>query len=338
MAAIGLPGWLALYFSLAVAGTWWVRRYAVRRALYDQPGERRSHAVPTPRGGGLSIVVAMLVALAWLAARHPDERGLLSAAAAGLLLVAGAGWADDHRPRSPWLRLGAHAVAALLLSAAFWSTGHGPWPALLALLAVPVLVNIWNFMDGIDGLAASQAAIAAAGYAVFGGDSPVSALSWALAAACCGFLPFNFPRAGIFLGDVGSGALGYLLAFLLAWLATGSGPSIPAWLPLLLPLSAFLIDASLTLARRIVRGERWWTGHVQHAYQGLARGIGRHWPVTAGYAAWTLVATILFVAMAGWGTAIKIAIPAACAVLGCMAWRVVQTSAIAGNRPQESPK
>jgi UDP-N-acetylmuramyl pentapeptide phosphotransferase/UDP-N-acetylglucosamine-1-phosphate transferase len=164
-----------------------------------------------------------------------------------------------------------------------------------------VLVNVWNFMDGIDGLAASQAILVAAGWAWLAWPGPPAWLLLALAAAGLGFLPFNLPRARIFLGDVGSGALGYLLAVGLLWLPAGAlaWPWL-AWLP----LSAFLVDAALTLASRILRGEQWWAPHLQHAYQRWTIRIDRHATVTFAYALWTAcaVATMVLARDTGTGT------------------------------------
>jgi len=160
-----------------------------------------------------------------------------------------------------------------------------------------VLVNVWNFMDGIDGLATSQAAIVAAGLALLLGTGPWGWLAAGLVAACLGFLPFNFPKARIFLGDVGSGALGYLLAALLA-LAYATSP-VP-WPILLLPAAAFLVDAGFTLTMRMLRGEHWWTPHVTHAYQAWARREAGHVRVSMAYAAFTLVGVILMLAGISW--------------------------------------
>lgn len=275
--------WLALHFCIGFAGTWLARRYAWRRNLLDQPGERRSHVVATPRGGGIAIVASWLVALAIVVGRSPELAAPLAATGAGLLLVAAIGWVDDHRPLSPWWRLGVHALAAGSLAWAVLAVGGSPVQAVAAFLAALVLVNVWNFMDGIDGLAASQALLAAAGYAALAGGGAVAWLAMALAAGTAGFLPFNLPAARIFLGDVGSGALGYGIAVLLVatWLQEEGGTH--PWL-LLLPISVFLVDASLTLAGRMLRRERWWEPHVQHAYQSWTRGIGRHGPVTSAYA------------------------------------------------------
>lgn len=289
-----ISGWLALHVLIGAAGTWLARRYALHRRLLDQPGERRSHAAPTPRGGGIAIALALLLASGWLLSRFPAAAPMLATFALGLALVAAVGWLDDHRPLSPWLRLGAHALASMLFAAGTWAVSDSLWLAGIAFIAPLVLTNVWNFMDGIDGLAASQAAIVAAGFACLATGAWMW-LALALAAACCGFLPFNVVlRARIFLGDVGSGALG----FAIGGLSTAAIMADKSTWPLaLLPLSAFLVDAGLTLLRRVRRGERWWTPHVQHAYQTWSRRLRRHLPVTLAYAAWTGLAMLLALAL-----------------------------------------
>ena len=283
-----LAAWLVVNIAIATIGTWLARRYALRRQLVDQPGERRSHQRPTPRGGGIGIVASLLLSLAWLAARQPAHASMLLCTAFGVLLVAGIGWVDDHRPLSPWPRLLVQAIAALMLAWGIHAEGGDAAAILLALAAAMVLTNVWNFMDGIDGLAASQAALAAAAYGLLAGQGVVAWVAFGLAAACVGFLPFNLPQARIFLGDVGSGTLGYALAVLVAWLSLDGGGA-PL---LLLPLSAFLIDASLTLARRAAAGQRWWLPHTEHAYQHWARRARGHGRVTLAYAGWTLLACL----------------------------------------------
>ena len=137
MELAGVPAWwLAVHFALAAAGTWLARRYALRRALIDHPGERRSHGSPTPRGGGLGIALVLLLALALLAWMVPAQRVLLLAAAAGLALVAGIGWADDHRPLPALPRLLVHALASLLLAGALLWHGAPGWVALVASASV----------------------------------------------------------------------------------------------------------------------------------------------------------------------------------------------------------
>jgi UDP-N-acetylmuramyl pentapeptide phosphotransferase/UDP-N-acetylglucosamine-1-phosphate transferase len=184
-----------------------------------------------------------------------------------------------------------HAVAATVLAIGLWLGGSDLAVAGTAGLLCMVLVNVWNFMDGIDGIAATQAAIVALAFGFAAGTVTAVLLALALFAAICGFLPFNLPKARIFLGDVGSGALGYALA----WLAALAMASLPErlWLLLLLPLSAFLLDAGLTLSSRVVRGERWWLPHVEHVYQRWARRTGSHPKVTVAYALWTVLAVIL---------------------------------------------
>ncbi|MFC5568876.1 glycosyltransferase family 4 protein [Lysobacter yangpyeongensis] len=305
--------WLLLYFVIGLAGTWVARRYAIRRELIDHPGERRSHDMPTPRGGGISIVLALLIAACVIGWRDPRHIVLVAAFVAGLLLVSGVGLLDDHRPLSPWLRLGVQALASMLVALAAAGTWGSVPLALLAFVATMALTNIWNFMDGINGLAVSQAALVALGLAFV--SASWGWLALALVAACLGFLPFNFPRARIFLGDVGSGALGFALAVLLV-IAT-AGASFPPVL-LLMPLAAFVVDSSLTLARRMLRGERWWMPHAQHAYQRWAAGAGTHTIVTLVYAGWTAI---------GWLCVWWLTRAPALATVGCASWLALSVAA-----------
>lgn len=288
------PQWLwpcCIAFAVSVLGTRWAIRYAHRQDLLDHPGERRSHHSPTPRGGGIGIVLATLGCCVWLSRMDAFIWGW---AATGLALIAIAGWWDDHRNLPVWPRLAMHVLAGGLLAIALYAHS-GSWQiSALAIVLVPVLVNVWNFMDGIDGLAASQAALC--GLALAGATSG-SAQGFALvvAATCLGFLPFNLPQANIFLGDVGSGALGYLMALLV--LACLPAYPVTLWPLLLMPLGAMLVDAGMTLGCRMWRGERWWQPHVQHLYQRFARRAGHGW-VTAAYAGWTALAIgIMLVAL-----------------------------------------
>ena len=286
---MSLAAWLALHAGVSALATWLALVYARRRKLFDAPGERRSHAVATPRGGGIGITVALLAGSLLLGGAGALPVVVVGCFALGLVLVAGIGWIDDHRPLSPGLRLLVQCLAGLLLA---WGLhahdGRWGW-ALLAFALVPVLVNVWNFMDGINGLASSQALLAALAIAWLVPAVALPAL--ALAGACAAFLPFNFPRARIFLGDVGSGTLGYALAALVAAAAPELG--LPRAALLLLPLSAFLVDASLTLGWRILAGERWWQPHVSHVYQRWVRTGRSHAFVTGVYAMFSIGAVIL---------------------------------------------
>lgn len=314
----GSIAWFALFAALGAAGTWAARAYAQQRRLLDEPGERRSHRVATPRGGGIAIALAFLIAIAAMIVRQPREIVLLVCAGFGFLMVAGIGWIDDHRPLSPWSRLVVHAVAAGWLAVGFYLSGSGAGVALVVFALCLVLVNIWNFMDGIDGLAATQAVLVAAAFAWLAGSALAVHLGLALIAATLGFLPFNFPRAKIFLGDVGSGALGFALA-LMAGLSLDAIP-VEAWPLALLPLSAFVLDAGFTLLTRMLRGERWWTPHVEHAYQRWSRRAGSHVPVTTGYAVWTLLACAGAIWLGGEGQRGISMLVSAWLILGCGFW------------------
>lgn len=311
-------------FTLSCFATAWARAHARNRGLVDLPGERRSHDRPTPRGGGIGIALVGLCTCAWLAWIGGSGWAW---AGAGLALVVGPGWWDDHHPLPAWPRLFAHAGAGACLAAGALQLGAPVATAAAAFLLVPALVNVWNFIDGIDGLAASQALLVALGSA-WVMDGAGRTLALAVAAACCGFLPFNLPKARIFLGDVGSGALGYLLAALVV-IGPSSRP-LGGWPVLLLPLASCLVDAGLTLARRVLRGERWWQPHVQHLYQQLARRHG-HPPVTLAYAGWTAMSIgimlVLWRASAVWAWIAS----AAFWGLSMVAWQLLQRRLENGN-------
>ena len=286
--------WLtvALLASFAASAllTALARRYALGRQLLDQPGERRSHVVATPRGGGIAIVLSQLLALVGIGLAFPAVAGTLAVFAAGLSLVAGIGWWDDHKPLPALPRLLVHVLAALLLGALVWYWTADAFKAVFTVLLAAGLVNVWNFMDGINGLAASQAILVAVACALLL-PAPLAPLPLLLAAAVAGFLPFNFPRARIFMGDVGSGALGYLVAGMVALGLVGAADI--GWMTWLVPLTAFGIDAGLTLSVRILNGERWMQAHKQHLYQRYVERGASHAAVTGFYALFTLLAVIL---------------------------------------------
>jgi UDP-N-acetylmuramyl pentapeptide phosphotransferase/UDP-N-acetylglucosamine-1-phosphate transferase len=275
----------ACLVSLAIAGFW--RAFALRRQWLDLPDDRRLHTRPTPRGGGVAIALVLLAASPWLG----QGAGLF---ALGLAVTAGAGLADDLRPLSPVWKLLLQALGAVPLALAWplLPAVFGGLPSILAAWClVVVLVNFWNFMDGSNGLAASQALLVGVALAMLAGMvAAPGLLGLLLAAACLGFLPYNLPRARLFLGDVGSHALGYCVAAL-GLMALAQGVATP-WQLLLLP-SAFLIDAGLTLLSRLVRRQRIWRAHREHLYQRAISHGASHTAVCAAYAAWTGLATVL---------------------------------------------
>lgn len=313
-AALCVAAFLAAFALTALA-----RRYALSRQLVDVPGERRSHTVATPRGGGIAIVAVVLPVMVWLGVSGRVAPSISLLGACGLALVAAIGWIDDHRPLSPWVRLLVHIVAAVLLAGgASWAGQPFWWTAIVFAFALG-LVNVWNFMDGIDGLASTQLILVASGFLLLGLGDARALLACVIAAACLGFLPFNFPRARIFLGDVGSGALGYLVACLIALAPVHTPGASVVWL---LPFSAFLIDAALTLLARIIRGERWWTPHVQHMYQRCVQAGHTHAVVTGGYALWTLLSILAAIWMAGASQPVIIGVFATWYLLGVTIWLI----------------
>lgn len=265
--------------------------YADRRALLDVPNERSSHSAPTPRGGGLAIAVVFVVGALLLALLGRPEGAAALVLAAGSALVAAVGWIDDRNGVSARARFAVHVAAVAILIAGTASLGPLKMPGfpdlhwiqfIGAAFALVWLVNLFNFMDGIDGLAGAEAAFVAAGLVaclVLNGQHGAGATTCAalLAGASLGFLAWNWPPARIFMGDVGSGFLGFTLGgvALLAHRETG----LNLWVPTIL-LAVFVTDATLTLVRRIVRGERWYAAHRSHAYQWLSRKYGAHRPVT----------------------------------------------------------
>jgi len=288
----------------SAALTAWSIRYAHRRALIDHPGQRRSHRVPTPRGGGIGIVATVLAGLLVAAATGTAASTPVLAVAAAIALVGAVGWIDDHGGLAARWRFAAHLLAALSLFAPavlpqpsdFFGAidVRDTWPLLavaatFACLLVVWSINLHNFMDGIDGLLAMQAifvfVVAAAAFLAAGrGAAGIGAL--ACMGATAGFLPFNFPRARIFMGDVGSGVLGLLVGIaVLGLLATPRiAPATGA-----IACSAFVADATCTLLSRMLRGRRWYSAHREHLYQWLVRSGFSHARVVALYTGWNVL-------------------------------------------------
>lgn len=304
--------------ALAFVGARLVRIYALRQNLLDIPNARSSHEVPTPRGGGLAIVAAFFIGLFAAAALGLVERDLLFALAGGGVLVAAAGFADDHGGLSVRLRLALHFAAAIW--AVIWLGG---WPELdlgfatlawgaggyvIGAVGLVWLLNLYNFMDGIDGIAGSEAVFVALAGALFvtnAGGSPLVPVL--LAASAFGFLCLNWPPAHIFMGDVGSGFLGFVLGVVALHAVT---TQLTAPWPWLILIGVFALDAALTLFRRAIRKEQWWTAHRTHAYQRAARKYGAHRPVVVGVLAvdclWLLPCAIAAALFPQWAIAIAL--------------------------------
>jgi UDP-N-acetylmuramyl pentapeptide phosphotransferase/UDP-N-acetylglucosamine-1-phosphate transferase len=251
-----------------------------RRNFLDVPNDRSSHTAPTPRGAGIALIGTVLLAwsIQYITGRaSPAILGILS----GTGLLAVVCLIDDLRGLSPATRLVAQSVVVAIGLYVLPATGNAQlWFGPAAYFAAVGLlwiwwVNLFNFMDGIDGLAGSEAAAIGGGLLIFsalgnGVDPVVALLAATVLGAALGFLVWNWAPARIFLGDVGSAPLGYLTGYLLIGLAVRGHWKVALILPLY-----FLADATVTLLRRLLRGERIWEAHRQHFYQqAVRRGLG----------------------------------------------------------------
>ncbi|UXY54479.1 MraY family glycosyltransferase [Pseudomonas tohonis] len=283
-----------IFFLLLALGsfllTGGVRRYALSRSLVDIPNERSSHHLPTPRGGGVSIVFCFLVSIFFLLCWEMIEWRIFLAFIGASTGVALLGFLDDHGHIAARWRLIAHFIAAAW--AIYWLNGLPPirildvevvlgwWGYLLAAVYIVWMLNLYNFMDGIDGLASIEAICTCGGGALLYwlvGMSEFSVLPLCVAFSVAGFLIWNFPPARIFMGDAGSGFLGItvgLLALQALWL------DIHFFWGWMILLGVFISDATFTLVRRTVNGEKPYEAHRSHAYQYASRLYGRHLPVT----------------------------------------------------------
>lgn len=270
---------------LAMVLTWYSLRRAPAVGMLDIPNQRSSHSVPTPRGGGIAIVVTVLVAVLVFWCRGRLDYWVAITWLLGGGAVALVGWLDDSRSLSPLVRLIVHLGASIFAVYALdgASSLHAELPAcplwlcfVLLVLTTGWMLNLFNFMDGIDGIAGSEAIfVFGAGILLLGGALPEGErwLACVLVGACVGFLIFNWPPARIFMGDVGSGFLGYVIAIMAMSVARNEPAHLMVWLVL---SGVFVMDATLTLLRRLARGEKPYEGHRTHAYQWLSRRWSSH--------------------------------------------------------------
>ena len=279
------PAFLAAA-AASFGGTRLVLNELQRRAILDRPNQRSSHDRPIPRGGGIAVMAVILICWVAPALASPVTAALLTGACALAILS----WLDDLRSLGIAIRLGAQFVAAgagLIFLHGEGLLLQGLVPEWLDRAVTLVLwvwfVNLFNFMDGIDGIAAVETVIIAAGLALLGLAAPALApdlwLALSLAAAALGFLRWNWQPAKVFLGDVGSIPLGFLLGGLLILSAMkGAWPTA-----LILPLY-FLADATLTLFRRALKREPVWQAHRQHCYQQAVQSGKSHAAVSIAVA------------------------------------------------------
>ena len=282
--------WNIIWFLLSVVLTYAVRKYALKRAILDIPNHRSSHKVPTPRGGGVGFVVIFYLALWVLWMQHlVNTTGCL--ALLGGVAIAVIGYIDDRIGVRSALRALVHVLAAIwgvvwLGGALHFDFGAFVLPLgwlgfVVAVFVTVWLVNLYNFMDGIDGIAASEAVFVAlaAGGVLYYVHSNLMYLCFMLAAVMFGFLVWNWPPAKIFMGDIGSGFLGYIFAMLMWMTNQQHSLSIPFWVIL---LALFLCDATYTLIRRVCQRKKWYEAHREHVYQRLVQNGFKHWQVTSG--------------------------------------------------------
>jgi Fuc2NAc and GlcNAc transferase len=260
-------------FILSLALTYAIRGYARRQAILDMPNERSSHSIPTPRGGGLAIVIVFYIGLFYFEKSLDNELFYALLCAIPIAIIS---LIDDIYILSSKIRFFIQSVSAGM---ALYLLGevtfidfilfelHGWWLNIIAFFSIVWLTNLYNFLDGIDGYAGSEAVLVGLGLFLFFHNP----LGLVIVAACLGFLLFNWHQASIFMGDIGSATLGFLFAVFVFY-DTSHG-NIYVWLIL---LSLFWFDATLTLIRRYRNGEPLTQAHRKHAYQRLVQSGWRH--------------------------------------------------------------
>jgi len=275
---------LVLAFLLAWVGSRWMLSDRNRLVILDHPNERSLHARPVPRSGGIAILLATAAGWGWLLATR-DMPVPLPWMIAAAVAVAAVSLLDDLYALPVRVRLPVHVLAAVLIltggMALPWAWGG--W--IIGLSCVVWMLNLYNFMDGMDGFAGGMSV---AGFGFLGlagwltGMETYALYCWIISASALGFLLFNFPPARIFMGDTGSATLGLLAAGFSLW---GIRDGLfPVWFPLLV-FSPFIVDATVTLLRRIWRKEKVWQAHRTHYYQRLVQaGWGHKKTVLAEYA------------------------------------------------------
>lgn len=279
LTATGL--YLVFVFIGSLLLTGLIRRYSIARAIVDIPNERSSHSRPTPRGGGLSITLFVLLTILVAYYLQLIPFSFMLALAGGGFLVAVIGWLDDHYDLPAGWRAAGYLAAAVW--ALYWVGDMGAIvpggitvPAnllvsLIIVLALAWLTNLYNFMDGTDALAASEAitvGIFAGMLFLLAGERGLALISFAIATAAAGFLFWNRPPAKIFMGDVGSCCIGFLFGVLAILGEQTATVPVTVWIIL---LAVFICDATFTLLMRLIRREAWYRAHRSHAYQRIVQ-------------------------------------------------------------------
>lgn len=277
-------------WSVASLLSWFLtgqfRAWAIAQQRMDMPNHRSSHTVPTPRGGGVVFVLVFMLSLMII-----DYQSMLPPALFNALLVMGfgtacLGWCDDFLSLSPWLRLSGQFILALwvMQSSDFQMLTFWDFPTWLSMMLGTIylvwMINMFNFMDGMNGYAVMESIFLMMAMLFLCGVSMGAGLSGLVGCLCAslfGFVVWNFPHAKIFMGDVGSGFLGGVMGVLSLYWIHVEPSALGLWTIL---IALFMSDSGWTLLRRILRGEKFWQAHREHAYQHLIRRWNSHARVT----------------------------------------------------------
>lgn len=269
---------LLLSFTL----TYFIKNYYIKNAILDEVNERSSHTVPTPHGGGIALAITWFVGLGYLYFTSQIEADLFYALSVGVIISV-VSFFDDIYELSAKLRMIVQSVVAMLglfclggfesLEFGLFSIENQIITNVFAFLLIVWFINLYNFLDGINGYAGSEALfLAVAGFLLFGGGHFL-----VLGVAVLGFLYWNFNKAKIFMGDVGSTLLGYNVAIFTLYYANQESTNLWVWIVL---FGVFWFDATLTLVRRKLNGEKLSQAHKKHAYQRLTQSGWSHYKVT----------------------------------------------------------
>ncbi|KWQ04205.1 glycosyl transferase [Acinetobacter harbinensis] len=297
-----------IFFILAFALTYFMRTYALKKNIIDNPNERSSHSIPTPRGGGVAVVISYLLALGLLIYSNDISVHIGVTVIAAGFIIALLGFLDDHGHINSMLRLAIHFMVAIGVVISLGGFAEvailngiqlGFFANIIAVLFLVWLLNLYNFMDGINGIASTEVITSTISMAIIYLvlNHIVDEKSLILLAACAfGFLLWNFPKAKIFMGDACSGFLGLILGIFALIALKVDIALFCAWL---ICLGVFIVDATFTLIRRVVTGHKMYDAHRSHTYQILSRHFNSHTPVTLAVAAiniFWLLPTAYFVA------------------------------------------
>ena len=282
------------FLILTLLFTGYMRHYALKKNIIDNTNERSSHSVPTPRGGGVAVVGSYLLALAVLMYSQQLELHTGFTLMAAGFVIALLGFLDDHGHINSMLRLAIHFFVAISVVVSLGGFGEvtifngvqlGLIANIIAVLFLVWLLNLYNFMDGINGIASVEAITTTMSMAILYlilNTSLNADILWLLAACIFGFLLWNFPKAKIFMGDACSGFLGLILGILALIALKEDLALFCAWV---ICLGVFIVDATYTLIKRVLGGYKMYDAHRSHSYQILSRKCGSHTPVTLVVAA-----------------------------------------------------